>query len=210
MRKLALVLGVSIFLVAGGTAAGSQVPETHAGANQYALAEWKTTENGNRVIYFAAGINQASGPQWPFTGYVGRAECKRVDRGHHAFMRCTGRAQPAQLAPGDFVVDPALQSASLRLVLDDVTHTVSWEATGDTPKPYFHQHAGTDVGFQVMSSMGRRALATGTLFGQELEASRRGYLVQGAMVDVYLNERFDIGHFHFRDGTLFFRRTFGA
>ena len=206
MRKLAMLLGVSVFLVAGGTAAGSQAPEPHANATQYALAQWNTQEDGNRVIYFAAGINRVSSSKWPFIGYIGRAECRRVNNGHHSYMRCSGRARPAQLAPGDFVVDPALQTANLKVVNDDGTHEVSWQASG-APRPYFHQHAGTDVGALVTTSLGRRAVATGTIYGQELEEGR-AYIVQSAMAEVYLSERFDLGHFHFRDGTLFFRRTF--
>ena len=208
MRKLAMLLGVSVFLVAGGTAAGSQGPEPHVNATQYALAEWRTTENGNRVIYFAAGVNRVSGPEWPSKGYIGRAECRRVNNGHHTYMRCSGRARPAQLAPGDFVVDPLLQTANLKVVNDDGTHEVSWQATSAQPQPYFHQHAGTDVGALVMTSLGRRAVSTGTIFGHELEEGRRAHIVQSAMAEVYLSERFDLGPFHFRDGSLFFKRTF--
>ena len=203
VRKLALLVGVSVFLISGGTAAGLQVPEAHGDVSQYAVAEWRTVEDGNKVIYFAAGMNR-TGADWPFTAYVGRAVCRRVDNGHHVGLRCTGRAQPARLNPGDFVVDPALNSAQLKVVDGDFTHEVSWQATPDTPQPYFHQHLGTDVGFLVTTAMSRRADATGNLFGQELEDGRRSYIVQGVVAEVYLNERFDIGHFHFRDGTLFF------
>lgn len=203
MRRLALLVGVSVFLISGGTAAGLQVPEAHADASQYAVAEWRTVEDGNKVIYFAAGMNR-SGAEWPFTGYVGKAVCRRIDNGHHVELRCTGRAHPAKLNPGDFFVDPALSSAQLTIVDGEVTHQVAWEATGDTPEPYFHQHLGTDVGFLVTSAITRRASSTGNLFGQELEDGRRAFIVQGVMAELYLNQGFDIGHFHFRNGTLFF------
>ena len=204
MRRLAgLLVGLSILLMSGGIAAAYQVPDVHGDVSQYAVAEWRVVEDGNRVIYFAAGINR-SGPDWPFTGYVGRAECRRIDNGHHTYLRCSGRARPARLAPGDFVVDPALASARLTVVDEEFTHQVAWASNGDQPQPYFHQHFGTDVGFLATTALSQRATSTGTLFGQELEDGRRAFMVQGVMAEVYLNQTVDIGHFHFRDGRLFF------
>ena len=207
MRKLALMVGTSILLVTGGTFAGAQEPAVHAGVDQTAIARWNVREAGQRVIYFAAAfnhVNQDAG--WPSIGYAGRAECREVDRGHHTYVICRGRAKPVDLMPGDFVMDPALQSARLSVTTEGVQHTVSWEATGETPQPYLHQHAGTDVGFQVMTGSSRRALASGTLFGQEFTPRKGAIMMQGAIVDVYLNGR--QGGFQFRDGTLIFRQVF--
>ncbi|MDQ3914234.1 MAG: hypothetical protein M3323_02735 [Actinomycetota bacterium] len=210
MRRLGLLVAVSALLVSGsGLPASSQEPHVRADASQFAMAQWKVAENGERTIYFAAGITRVDGPEWPFTGYVGRAECTRVVRGHHSHFVCRGRARPVDLAPGDFVMDPALQTARLNVVSEGMTHQFTWEANPDAPRPYFHQHAGTDVGAQVMTSLARRASATGTAYEQELDDSRNGFLVEGAMVDAYLNGRAELPHLTFRDdGTLIFRQTF--
>lgn len=208
MRRVSLLVAFSALTIAGGALpASSQEPQVRTDVSQFAMAQWKVTENGERTIYFAAGFTRASATEPPFTGYVGRAECKRVVRGHHSHFVCRGRARPVDLAPGDFVVDPALQTARLTVTSEGATHDFAWEATPDAPQPYFHQHAGTDVGAQVMTAMARRASATGTAFGVQLEGSRHGLLSQGAMVDAYLRGRSAVPHVAFRDdGTLVFRQ----
>ncbi|HEV2755000.1 MAG TPA: hypothetical protein VG318_04410 [Actinomycetota bacterium] len=207
MRRLSLLMVVSALFVAGSALpAGSQEPQVRTDVSQLAMAQWKVTENGERTIYFAAGFTRSSATEWPFVGYVGRAECTKVTRGHHTHFVCRGRARPVDLAPGDFVVDPALQTGRLTVTAEGETHEVSWEASPDAPQPYFHQHAGTDVGAQIMTAMHRRASATGTAYGVELVGSRHGFLSQGLMVDVYLMNR-GLPHVTFRDdGTMIFRQ----
>ncbi|MFN2587046.1 MAG: hypothetical protein ABR613_02850 [Actinomycetota bacterium] len=209
MHRTVLLVVMAAVAVAGSTLpAASQEPQVRVDASQFAMAQWKVTEKGERTIYFAAGITRGGGTGWPFIGYVGRTECKRVVRGHHTHFVCRGRARPVDLAPGDFVADPALQTARLTVASGGMTHTFEWEATADEPYPYFHQHLGTDVGAQVMTSLARRASATGTAFGEQLDVSRLGYLSQGAMVDAYLRGRAALPHLRFGDdGTLIFRRT---
>jgi hypothetical protein len=198
-------------MTTGGALANAQEPAAHVDAGQFAIARWKANEDGQRVMYFAAGFNQVNQTAaWPSVGYAGRAECREVDRGHHSFVICSGRARPVELAPGDFVVDPALQTATLKVTSEGMTHEVSWSATGDAPEPYFHQHAGTDVGAQVMTSTGRRATASGTLYGQTLEPAKGAFISQGTMVDVYLNGRGGHTVFDLRDGVLFFKQIFRA
>lgn len=208
MRKLALLVGISVFLVTGGALAAAQEPSVHVDAGQFAMAQWTVVEDGQRVVYFAAGFNRVdANAAYPSTGYVGRAECRKVERGHHTRWVCSGRARPSELTPGDFVVDPALQTARLRVVSEDMEHVIEWAATGDAPQPYLHQHAGTDVGLQVMTSASRSAEATGTAFGQELDAARFGHIFQGAMFDVYSDARFAGGLRLLDNGTLVLRRT---
>lgn len=210
MRKLALLVGISALLVPVGAAA--QQPSVHTDVSQLALAQWTVTEDGERVVYFAAGFNRARGTDWPSIGYAGRAECKKVVHGHHTRYVCRGRARPVELAPGDFLVDPALQSAHLKVTAYGFTNEVSWTAKGtEPPQPYFHQHAGTDVGAQVMTASARRATATGTIFGNELEEARFGYMSEGVMFDVYPNAPAPrAGEVTFRDGVMHFRHSFRA
>ena len=118
MRKLAMLVMVGA-LMAPAMAVGA--PGGTGQVQQFAFANWSVKEDGMRVIYFASGMNGIPG-EWPSIGFIGRAECKKVEHRGRTHTICRGRSRPTQLNPGDFLVDPALANASLTVTKDDITH----------------------------------------------------------------------------------------
>lgn len=206
MRRLALVVAAGSLLVFGTSAFAGSVPSAHAGLDQFAFAGWTTTEDGIKVIYFAAGFNRAPADKMS-VGFIGRAECRKVDHHGHTRMICRGRARPTELAPGDFVVDPSLNGAEMTVERDGITHSVSWTGRGTAPEPFWHQHAGSDVGVLVMTSLSRRADASASIYETQLEPGRPGFISEGVFAEAYLytNDVLDFGDVEIRDGVLHYR-----
>lgn len=208
MRRLSVVVAAGFLFIFGASAFAGSLPSANGGLDQFAFANWTTTENGTKVIYFAAGFNRAPAEKVSM-GFVGRAECRKIDHHGHTRMICRGRARPTQLEPGDFLVDPSLSGAQMTVERDGMTHSVTWTGRGPQPEPFWHQHAGADVGFLVMASMFRRADTAATIYDRQLEPGRPGFISEGAFVEAYIysNEGLDFGEVELRDGMLFFRRV---
>ena len=204
MRKLATLLIVGT-LMAPAMAAGA--PGGSGQAQQFAFANWTVKEDGMRVIYFASGMNGVPG-EWPSIGFIGRAECKRVEHDGRVHVTCRGRSRPTQLNPGDFVVDPTLATAQLKVTQEDVTHQVNWAGGDSTAEPFWHQHAGTDVGVLFQTALQRRLPATATIYGNDLP-SKRGFIGEGGYVEVWLDymDQSGFGQFRMDDGDLVFRKV---
>ncbi|MFN2526989.1 MAG: hypothetical protein ABR505_12135 [Actinomycetota bacterium] len=200
----ALVLGV-------GPLAHAEQPGVRGNATQFAYASWLVTEENHGVMYFAAGMNNVPSES-PSVGFVGAAKCRPIAHGHHTAWRCRGRSRPTPLNPGDFMVDPLLDGARLTLTEDGFTHEVSWTGRGGPPKPFWHQHSGSDVQEVLfMAWMNRRAGAAGTLFDQELEETRGGVIgerAEGAVSIDYGPNDLDFGPFQLRDGWLLVDETY--
>lgn len=206
MRRLALLVAALSLFVFGASAFAGALPSATAGLDQFAFASWTTTEDGMKVIYFAAGFNRADADKMSM-GFVGRAECREIDHRGHTRLVCRGSARPTPLETGDFMVDPALNGAQMTLDRDGMTHSVSWTGRGNPAEPYFHQHAGLDVGVLVMASMFRRADTTATIYENELEPGRPGFISEGAFAEAYIysNGVLDFGDVELRDGVLHYR-----
>ncbi len=201
---VALVLGV-------GPLAHAEQAGVRANATQFAFATWVVPKGDRAVMYFAAGMNNLPSMS-PSVAFVGTAECSPIDHGHHTEWRCRGRARPTPLSPGDFTVDPLLAGARLTLTQDGMTHEVSWTGRGNSPKPSWHQHAGSDVQeVFFMTWMNRRAGAAGTLFDQELDQTRRGLIGErgeAAVSTDYGPADLDFGPFRLVDGWLVLDQTY--
>jgi hypothetical protein len=165
-----------------------------------------SVEDGTRVIYFAMGMTGYPG-DYISMGAIGRAECREISHGGHTAWSCRGSAEAVELAPGDFVVDPSLASASLKITDDEgLVNTVSWTGKGTGPTPYVHQHAGNDVGVQVMTMLGRTASIAASVAGVDVTANRGAALAEGYDLNLYLDGlRSPAGRFVLRDGVVFYR-----
>ena len=182
-------------------------PSATGDGHQMAFASWSAREGGQRVIYFAMGMNQVPSDSVSL-GFVGRAECRKVTRRGHTHTVCAGAARGHQLAPGDFMMDPLLETASMAVDARGKTNTVDWTGKGDTPEPFWHQHAGTDVGVFFMAHMQRRAQTAGKIFGAKL-GKGFGFLMQGAQTEVLLDYLVEAtgDNVTLRNGMLHFRKT---
>ncbi|HET7482393.1 MAG TPA: hypothetical protein VFK89_05970 [Actinomycetota bacterium] len=199
---VAATIGLSILPIAAHA-----MPSVSPSASQSALAAWTATEDGTRVVYFAFGSNGYPN-DWPTVGTIGRAVCKKMVHNDHVMWRCRGDAHLTQLGPGDFVVDPALSSATLQISDGDVTNSVTWHGLEDAATPYVHQHAGTDVGVQVMAMMQRRASIDGMVDGVTTSTTRGGALMQGVDFNIYPDGlRVGRSSFSVSDGVVHFRTT---
>jgi hypothetical protein len=205
MRKLSVTVATLMLTTSLGTAFAT--PSATADGHQMAFASWSTREGGQRVIYFAMGMNQAPS-DWPSLGFVGRAECRKVTRRGHTHTVCAGGARGHQLAPGEFTMDPLLETATMAVEAKGKANSVDWTGKGDAPEPFWHQHAGTGVGIFFMAHMQRRAQAAGKIFGTRL-AKGFGFMVMGAQTEVWLDYLEDAtgGRVTLRDGILHFRTT---
>lgn len=205
MRKLASAVATLMATASLGTAFAS--PSATADVHQMAFSSWSVREDGQRVIYFAMGMNQAPS-DWPSLGFVGRAECRKVTRRGHTHTVCSGRARGHELAPGDFTLDPTLETGSLTVEAKGKTNTVRWTGKGDAPEPFWHQHAGTGVGIFFMAHMERRAQTAGKIFGTNLKKGF-GFMVEGGQTEVWIEYLAEAtgGRVTLRDGILHFRST---
>jgi hypothetical protein len=206
MWRIVACVATAMMFFSATPAGAAQLPSTSGTVQQGAFARWMSVEDGTRVLYFAIGMTGYPG-DYISTGAIGRAECREISHGGHTAWSCRGRADAVELAPGDFVVDPLLASASLKITDEEGTiNTVSWTGKGTQPTPYVHQHAGNDVGVQVMTMLGRSASITGNVAGIDVAAGRGAALAEGYDVNVYLDGlRSPAGRFVFRDGAIFYR-----
>lgn len=206
MWRIMAVIATAMMFFSAAPAAASQLPDASVTAQQLAFARWMAVEDGTPVSYFAAAMIGHPG-DYLSMGAIGRAECRKVSHEGHTGWLCRGRAKAVELAPGDFVVDPLLASASLSITNEEgVASTVSWTGKGTGPTPYVHQHAGNDVGVQVMTMLGRSASISGTVEGVDVAAKRGAALAEGYDLNVYLNGlRTSAGRFFLRDGSVFYR-----
>ena len=149
-----------------------------------AFASWLENEDGQKVLYFALGMTEVPST-WATMGFVGRAPCTEIERRGRTFMRCRGLARGHELAPGDFFVDPSLNSATLAMDAKGESHTVTWTGRGKQAEPYWHQHSGPGIGAMAMLLMWRRADTDGVVFGRTLGG--RGQMFEGAFADVWAN-----------------------
>lgn len=176
MKRLASVLGALIILAAAivpaGATAGDGLPSADAGSQQIAFANWLVHEDGELFLYFAAGTNTIPNEMDYSFGMIGRAPCRHVERNGRKMLRCSGSARRHALLPGEFVVDPALNSATLTMEARDEVHSISWEGKGALAEPYWHQHSGPGVNAMAMIMAWRRSKASGSVFGRSLSGGR--------------------------------------
>ena len=206
MWRIVAIIATAMMFFSAAPAGAAQLPSASLTAQQAAYARWMAVEDGTPVAYFAMAVTGHPN-RYLSTGAIGRAECRKVShRGHTGWM-CRGRARAVELAPGDFTMDPSLASASVSITSEEgVVNTVSWTGKGTGPTPYVHQHAGNDVGVQVMTMLGRSASISGSVEGVEVEAKRGGGLMEGYDLNVYLyGARTPAGRFFLRDGSIFYR-----
>lgn len=206
MGRIVAIMATAMMFLSAAPAGASQLPSASGTAHQAAFARWMSVEDGTPVLYFAIGMTGYPG-DYLSTGAIGRAECRKISHRGHTGWSCRGRADAVELAPGDFVVDALLASASLSITDDEgVVNTVSWTGKGAGPTPYVHQHAGNDVGVQVMTMLGRSASISGSVAGVDVSANRGAALAEGYDVNLYLDGlRSPAGRFVLRDGSVFYR-----
>ncbi len=205
MRVRAAAISAVVVLLGVAPLAHAEQPRARLSFMQFAYASWLVTEGERTVLYFAAGLNQVPSTT-PSMGFVGKARCTLIAHGHHSRWHCRGHSAPSPLSPGDFTVDPLLSSARLTLAQGGFTHEVSWTGRSAPPRPMWHQHAGNDVKeVFFMTWMRRRAAATGSIFGQDLLATRRALIGENAEAAVstdYGPVDVDFGPAEIRDGLL--------
>jgi hypothetical protein len=172
-----------------------------------AFASWMVREHGQTWLYYAAGTTMVPSTK-PTIGFVGRAPCREIVRHGRTGLRCSGGSRGRSLAAGDFVMDPALNAATLTMEAKNKTHSVTWEGRGDMSEPYVHQHAGLDIGVLAMTMLARRANTTGTIFGHKL-SGKRGVLFEEVIATAWTNVLLtqDGTRLVFHDGTLKVTKT---
>ncbi len=202
--KQIVAAAATTFLLMGAAPAGAV--SAHAYAVQSAQARWSAIEDGQRVFYFAMAVTgYREGAESLSEGAIGRAECTRVSHHGDKGWSCRGRTEMVPLGPGDFVVHPALDFATLRITQEGVSNSVTWTAKDAYGIPYFHQHAGLDVGVQVMAASFRRASISGTVGGVEVAAKGGGRLWQGFDVNIYPDLGMASDSFRVEEGVVHFR-----
>jgi hypothetical protein len=198
-----------IFLLTAIPAGASPTtPGGGASAGQVAFASWMVTDGGQKWLYFGAGQNMAPNTQ-PSMGFIGRIPCKEVVMRGRTLTRCRGGSRSHALTPGDFVMDPSLNSASLTVESNGESHSISWTGRGPQPEPYFHQHAGLDIGVLVMVMLQRRSDTSATIFGNDL-TGRRGVMFEEVYGEAWpaVLRTPDGTRLEFRDGVLRVSKTF--
>lgn len=189
MKRLASVVGAVIILataiVPAGATSSDRLPSASAGAAQIAFANWLVHEDGGLVMYFGAGMNMVPSALDYSIGFIGRAPCRRVERHGHEGLRCVGSARGHTLPPGEFVVDPALNTATLTMESRGEVHSIDWAGKGNLAEPYWHQHSGPGVTAMAMVMAWRTAKSTGTVFGRSMPGGR-GVMFEMANADAWI------------------------
>lgn len=189
MKRLVSVMGAVIILVTAilpaGATSSDRLPSANAGVAQIAFANWLVHEDGRPVMYFGTGMNMVPSAPAYSIGMIGRAPCRHVERHGHEGLRCVGSARGHTLLPGEFVVDPALNTATLTMESRGDVHSINWAGKGDLAEPFWHQHSGTGFSTMVMVMVWRTAKATGTLFGRSMPGGR-GVMFEMANAEAWI------------------------
>lgn len=202
MRRSLVLTLVCAFVVTALPAASS--PGAGGGAEQWADAAWIVGKGDRPHFYFAIGARFADPYAGVMTlGGVGKGRCRRSRHG----IWCSGQGVAAEIPFEDFSMDPAMDSATMKVKLRGVVHRASWTGRGDVP--VFQQGAyisPRDVA--AGAALARSARASGRLFGQQVNRRTArvafGFMATVAGAGVFLDSR-DV---RIRpDGTVLYRVT---
>lgn len=136
---------------------------------QDAVAIWVKPQGNKLIAYFAIAERYVEpGAGLVTLAGVAKGECRVLRRRHFEMVSCTIFGRLQEIPFEDFVVDPLLGSASMKVTVRGMTHEVSWTAAdlGPTTAGGFEAGpggAGGGVG------MARYMDAEGTVFGRTLE-----------------------------------------
>lgn len=180
MKRLSATTVVLCMLLAVAPAS-AQEPElpvfAYGGGAQEAWADWTEIHGDHGVWYLAYGVRHL-GPEGLITlGMVAKGRC-HVQRGKHFMsISCMARGRVVQLAEEDFVFDPLLDTASLRLETDGFTHRVGWTGSGDRAEPNswtgtYASSWGADAG--AGAGLFRAARPSGRVYGETIRS--RGFM----------------------------------
>lgn len=164
MRR-ALGGAMAALLVAAAIPAAA-APGAGAGVEQDAMAMWIQMRGSTGTLYAADGRRTVDGSGSRTLGGVARGKCTKRKTAHFTIIECFALGRMKELGAADFQMDPALRTASLRVELGGLSHTVEWESK-ETPS--FGQGAELgEWGVGVGAGGRARAKATGTVFGKKL------------------------------------------
>jgi hypothetical protein len=132
LRKFIAILTSGLLLYGLGPA--SAAPQAFAGAEQTAIADWVDMD-GRRGTYVAmlAGRFLDSGGGFVTVAAVARGSCQRSRSGHMALIACHGRGKAKEIPFSDFVMDPAMSTATVTARIDGYRHSARWTGKGRTP-----------------------------------------------------------------------------
>ncbi len=171
IRKL-LALAASALVLVGLQSTGSAEPRANLSRRESAGAVWLVRSKETYTI-FVADVHRAvsvKNGSIKTSVRVDKAPC-RVRPG---IILCVGDGGEIRkdIAAHDFVMDPALQHASLDFVHRDLRFQATWTARAEEPamavQPGIDGHS-----ISMLAGAFRRAQASGNLFGEELTKSNR-------------------------------------
>ena len=194
-----ILTGVMAALIAVPVSAAPAAPGAGAGVAQFAEADWVRIKGKTGTYYFAFAERMVHDGGVSTIGVVGRGDCTVDKNKHFTMIMCEASGKGKEIPPEDFVLDPVLGSASLKVTLGKTTHQASWIAADDAPTVYAGQVVGPD-GADAESGMARYATAAGTLFGKKLKSTDNdfAFLIQGAGAGAYTR----VTSFDYDDGVV--------
>jgi hypothetical protein len=122
-------------LVAAALALPLAAPPAAAVAGQEAFAVWVRPEGKKLVAYFAVAeryVDPTGGGLVTAAG-VAKGTCQRSGGRGFRMTLCSARGRVKEIPFEDFVVDPALGSATMTVTMAGRTHTVEWTAADRAP-----------------------------------------------------------------------------
>lgn len=193
MRKMTLVIG-AIGLSLAPVAPATAVPDIQPHVSQFAYAHWFNIQHmtGNYYGAFAYRYNAGGDDAVRTSTFVFRGSCRRDEakNGRDSHVVCKGLGIISDVETQDFVVDPTLSSASLRVDTGRHVHEVNW--TGQDLVPHEgHSVVARDNRVRAGVGMSRLAKADGKLFGERMRArsDNWSFLYQGASALAKLDAR---------------------
>jgi hypothetical protein len=156
-------------LVAAALALPLAAPPAAAVAGQEAFAVWVRPEGKKLVAYFAVAeryVDPTGGGLVTAAG-VAKGTCQRSGGRGFRMTLCSARGRVKEIPFEDFVVDPALGSATMTVTMAGRTHTVEWTAADRAPSAGAGVEAGPG-GVGAGAGMGRYTRAEGKVFGARL------------------------------------------
>ena len=205
MRKLSLALLALLF--AAPVMPATAAPGVGAGASQFGFIDW-IDMNGSKGTMVGVIADRFLDQEEGLVTIAGvfKGTCEKETSGSWTMITCEGFGRGRLIPHEDFTVNPALDSANLRLRIGGQTHTASWKGKG--PSPYAFAGVGTDGRWlDGGAGMVRDCKGTGRVYGKKRVTNSWldwAFLYQGAGAVAYAGGDLDVD---FRDGRFFVKKT---
>ncbi|HVL65556.1 MAG TPA: hypothetical protein VM573_10355 [Actinomycetota bacterium] len=157
-------------------------PSAAGAASQVATATWLRGGKKKPVGYVADAMRFVDPVEGAVTlGGVGKIPCNVSGGKRFRFIICMGWVELKEIPFEDFVVDPVLSTASMKVTLRGKDHQVEWTAADLAPTSEMGAQAGPH-GVGGAAGMSREAEASGSVFGADLNHTAHDFaaLAQGA------------------------------